>query len=408
MHYQPKVTGAIEWLDPVRNRMSVLGQTIQLMQDTTYGNTIQPRNIEGFNVGDVISASGVAASDNVIRVSRIELELNAQSEVAGTINYLDANAQTFYLNELLVDYAPALFDVELKPGQRVVVHGNLEDNTFHAARITFNTDYRRLGGIPWLEFRGYVTDLQDGSFNLDGVPVLLSEKTQFIGGVRQDLDSNDQVRARGYFDKNFVVQAETLEYITAPAMQSFARITDIERSFEFGYIGAATVGDFTYWIRPDTRLIGDRENRIRFEDLRIGDAVYVSAFSADDKLIASSFAVDNRETFIKSVDIEGGVYAVDYQEKQFFIFSRRIQTSDETEFSEMGEALTQEEFYRTMIGRSVRVRGPIEEGVLIAKTAQVSGNSFFNGFNMPGPTPSHTYWGMTGFVPMYWPPPPYY
>lgn len=404
VHYQPKVTGVIESIDQTRSRITVLGQTIQLVQDTQYGSSILPRNIEGLQISQRVSVSGVAGSDNVIRASRIERETLEDAEVAGMVTALDTLEQVFYLNELRVEYAFATPQLTLIEGQPVVVRGAIDGQTFSAQSISFATDYRRLIGIPSLEIRGYVAGLEGDRFRIEGVPAQLLPTTVYSDGTATDLGHDKQVRARGHFDSNNVLQVEYLKYISTPVMQSYGIVEYKEPPSDAssGYLGMLTVSGVTYGVRADTSLVGDWEQRIDFSELRLGDAVYMSAFGEGEQLVAASIAVDNRDTYTMSFQFEGPVYGIDPNAHQFFIFNRRIQTSDETEFSELAATLTQAEFYQTMPHKSVRVRGYLEDGVLIATRAQVSENHFLYGYNLFKYT-GWKCWKQQNCDPHYWP-----
>lgn len=400
VHYQPKVTGPVESKDVMRNRITVMGQVIQLVQDTSYGSSVLPRNIEGLDIGDVVSVSGVADSDNVIRASRVEQEAMAEAEVAGTITRLDAEAQVFYLNQLRVDYAFASLATSLTEGQPVVVRGMLEDNTadeviepaFNARTITFNTDYRLLTNIPtirFLEFRGYVAGLRNGQFEIDGVPARISTATAFSGGTVQDLENNDQIRAHGSFVDG-VLQIEYLHFIKVPVMQAFGGIDEIIDQTalpETGsdYLGAITVGGFTYYLRAETRLEGDLGQHIGFGHLETDHTVYVSAYSEGDRLVAASLAVDNRDWSTMSLEPEGKAVDIDVVKRQFSILHHRIQTTDGyTVFGEKDLLINEAQFYEMLTDpkATVRVRGSVKEGVLIAAIAQVSTNGFAEGYTL--------------------------
>lgn len=376
VHFQPKVTGRIESRDPLRNRVTVLGQVIQLEKDTNYGFSILPRNIEGLATGYTISVSGITDSDNVIHASRVERVSTVEAEVAGTITQHNTDLQVFYLNELRVEYAFAALPGALVEGQPVVVRGALAEGVFHASNVSFNTDYRKLSDIPNLEFRGYITPLSTGYFEIDGVPAQITPSTVFDGGDSQSLSANDQVRARGRLQDN-VLQIEYLHFVSTPVMQAYGKIDAIDTvDPEPAYVGSVTVGGFTYKLRADTRLIGDWEQRITVADLRSDSSVYVSAFSEGENLVAASLAVDNRATDTMSFEFEGMPYDVEPEIGQFSILNRyrRIQTSTTTRFSEGDTCLSQEEFYQAIVGKSVRVRGYLEEGLLVAQIAQIGQN----------------------------------
>lgn len=383
VHYQPKVTGDIAHIDPARNRITVLGQTIQLVQDTHYDSSIMPRNIQGLHLDQRVSVSGIAGSDKVIRASRIERESSVEAEVVGMVTALDDVEQVFYLNELRVEYALANAQLALFEGQPVVVRGAIRGQVFSAHSISFAADYRRLNGIASLEIRGYVASLDGERFQIEGIPAQLLPSAVYNNGTAMDMRNDQQVRVRGHFDEDNVLQVEHLRYVSTPVMQSYGVVEAIVHGNErAGYLGVITVAGINYRLRADTSLVGDSEQRIGFGDLRIGDSVYMSAFGEQEQLVAASIAVDNRDTYTMSVQFEGAPYQIDAEAHQFLIFNRLIKTTEQTEFGEMAATLSQAEFYQTVPGKSVRVRGYLENGVLIATHAQVSENHFLYGYNL--------------------------
>src|SRR5690606_4104513 len=83
VHYQPRVTGDIQWVDKDRNRFGVVGQVVQLQEDTIYDSAFIPRNIEGLKTGMRVSVSGPLDADYHIRATRVSLDQNSFYELLG-------------------------------------------------------------------------------------------------------------------------------------------------------------------------------------------------------------------------------------------------------------------------------------------------------------------------------------
>lgn len=375
VYYQPRVTGPIESLDVNLNRMEVMGHTIQLMEDTTYSSDILPRNIEGFQIGNRVTISGSADADDMIRASRIELNDLAPYEVLGAVESIDLIAQTFKVDQVTVDYSgvPGAAS-DLQEGKIVAVWGEeLDGKTLQAFDINFDMDLRLLRGVDSIELTGFVRNLRQGGFDIDSLPITVTDDTEFVGGDRDSLEDNVKVRIDGELGPDTTLVATQVEILPTPNMQVYGVVQSVvPASWGSPFWGKVQVQDHEFWVKFDTRLTGDQEQRIGFMDLRIGDNVYVSGYSLDGNRYATSIAVDNREYEQFIYDIQGYVYAVTSEQNAFSIFNTRVVTNEDTVYSDGFNSYTRDEFFGILDNSDpnfyhyVQVRGwfDFEEGVM--------------------------------------------
>lgn len=373
VHYQPRVTGLVESLDLNLNRLTVLGQTVQLMEDTTYASDILPRNVEGFEVGQRVTVSGISDADDLIRASRIELNGEAPFEVLGAVESIDRTAKTFKIDKVKVDYGDVWgADDRLREGKMVAVWGDefTAEKALNAVGINFDMDIRQLKGIDSVELTGFVKNRQTNGFNIDSLPITYSSQTEFKGGTQEDLDDNVKVRVKGALGSEDSLVAAEVEILPSPDMQVYGEVQSIvPASWGSPFWGKVQVQDHIFWIKFDTRLTGDQEQRISFMDVRAGDTVYVSGYSWEGNLYATSLAVDNRQYDEFTYDMQGFVYGVVPHDGAFSIFNTRIATDDNTIFSDGFNMYTRETFFTILTTHYVHVRGyfDFEHGVMRAK-----------------------------------------
>lgn len=362
VHYQPRVTGLIEEVDVVFNRLTVMGQTIQLMEDTTYSSDIMPRNIEGFSVGRKVTVSGIADADNVIRATRIEISNSSAFEVLGSIELIDLQSSVFHIDGVKVDYSDISYvEPQIEEGRLVIVSGDvLADNTLTATKVDFNLDYRKLREVESVEFTGFVRNFDGQTFDIDTLPVSITDSTQFNEGESlSNLSDNTKVKVEGTFGDGDKLAASYIEIIPDTDMQVYGTLQSlVPASWGSPFWGTVQVQDHIFWVKFDTKLVGEHEERIGFMDLRVGDSVYVSGYAGKyGNLYASSIAVDNRQYENLTYDIQGFVYAPVAEQHSFSIFNTRVVTNADTIFMDGANSLSEAVFYERLTNQYLLVRG---------------------------------------------------
>jgi hypothetical protein len=110
IQYNDCVQGPITAMNQVRNSVTVLGQTVQLDEETVFDG-VTLRDMNGFAVGDQVEVSCLPdPANNQFRATRMELKERFQNgiselEVKGVVANLDLKAGTFAINGLTVNFA---------------------------------------------------------------------------------------------------------------------------------------------------------------------------------------------------------------------------------------------------------------------------------------------------------------
>jgi Domain of unknown function (DUF5666) len=104
------IVAAIDTVDPTADSLgtlTMLGQEIHIDENTVFGGDVQPPRLSSLLPGDIIRLSGLYKDVGVIAATRIDRAVGSYV-VAGVVTQLDAQNQTFWVNDsILVDYADA-------------------------------------------------------------------------------------------------------------------------------------------------------------------------------------------------------------------------------------------------------------------------------------------------------------
>jgi hypothetical protein len=110
IQYNDCVQGPITAMNQVRNTVTVLGQTVQLDEETVFDG-VTLRDMNGFAVGDQVEVSCLPdPANNQFRATRMELKARFQNgiselEVKGVVANLVPGGDTFTINGLTVNFA---------------------------------------------------------------------------------------------------------------------------------------------------------------------------------------------------------------------------------------------------------------------------------------------------------------
>ena len=119
-----EITGPVAATDPLATSISVLDQTVELVDSTVYGESL-PDGFASLTTGLVVNVHAMFdAARGVYVATRIDARPDAPAyQLRGVVSGLDTAAQTFRINAAVIDYAavPAADRVPLADGQRIRV-----------------------------------------------------------------------------------------------------------------------------------------------------------------------------------------------------------------------------------------------------------------------------------------------
>lgn len=195
--YVGDVRGVITAKNPLAGTVTVLNQVVKLNDATVIDGGLP---LLGLTIGMPVEVSGFANSAGELVASRVEVQRHAfRGQVRGTIEALDANARTFYINSLLVDYHNANVGGVLQEGAPVVVQSRNEVAV--GMLVAKTVDVLQVSGADGErgDLQGLITEFASAAdFQLNGQRVIGDEHTLYVLNGAQ-LGPDVAVRVTGTF-----------------------------------------------------------------------------------------------------------------------------------------------------------------------------------------------------------------
>jgi hypothetical protein len=206
------VAGPISQLDLTRRSLTVLGQTVQLDAATLFGEGIQPGGIGSLQKGMIVEISGFADASGNLLASRIDLVTGAPLQVRGTVQTLDAGAQTFRINELTIDYSGVAPGGKLVNGSTATVQA-VEfptDGTLHATRVQASSG---IGGAvnEQGQLEGLITSFQSADAFYVGDQLVLASSSTHVVLHGKPLAPDLAVKVSGVFAASGALMAREIQ-----------------------------------------------------------------------------------------------------------------------------------------------------------------------------------------------------
>ena len=362
-------------LDLDAGSFSVLGQMVLVTPLTVFADAIQPNEISGLMDGDFLEISGEINAAGVIEASRVERESDdSDFEVTGVISALDAPGFRFVINGLTVDYAAARLDGFDTDGPQVGDRVEVEGDQIDAAGVLISDevelesfDYDGAEG-DLVDIEGVVTAvLSAEQFELGGQAVVLGSQTVFEGGVAADIALGSRLEVSGTLDANGVLQADEIEF-EDDELESPIGLQGIVDEIDAGNTSVVILG-VTIRISSETRLEGDDDMPLIFEEISIGDVLEVRGVPAlDDAAVLAATRVE-LEDADDEVRVIGPVQSL--ANPQLTVFGVVITTTTETEFDADGISSVAEFFDVIALDEFVEIEGTFDGATVSAAKVEL-------------------------------------
>ncbi|MEW6441692.1 MAG: DUF5666 domain-containing protein [bacterium] len=215
--YRDNLEGPISSIDLGASSFVVLGQTVVVDGSTLFDNGL---NLAMLAVGDIVEVSGQLNADLNIQATFIEKKDETcatieEIEVKGTVSNLNAEAQTFTLGLLTVNYSGA--DLEdlpqggLADGLFVEVKSNAcpVDSTLVATKVEAEDEFGEFGDDDdgrEVEIQGYVMGpVVNNEFALGSQLVRITDQTQYEGLTADQIVPGVRLEVEGTIDAGVLV-----------------------------------------------------------------------------------------------------------------------------------------------------------------------------------------------------------
>ena len=364
--FNGNVQGPVTQIDSANNTLTILGQAVQITAATLLDPSIQPADLTGLQLGEVVEVSGFADASGATVASRVDLKASGSAlQVRGAVQNLDATGGTFAINSLKVNYSSATVTGMLADGSTIEVHGT----TLDPSGALLATHIEVLPGLgtsanQHADLDGIITTFTSSSnFVLLGQQVTTDANTRFIlhGAT---LGLNLEVDVKGAFNASGELLAATVE--AKPHSSSYVR----------GWVESVTASNNTLSVlgvqvvTSRTTELDDRSSQpvrqFRLTDLRIGD--YVEVDGAEAPAGTLNAAVLQRENGNGSGRSYLQGVATALAQPSFTVLGTTVTTTAQTSFVGPGGAAT---FFAQAANHLVKVSGTFANGALTADQVQI-------------------------------------
>ncbi|MEN0039053.1 MAG: DUF5666 domain-containing protein [Cellvibrio sp.] len=371
IEFVPTLIGEITAIDVDNKRVTVLGQTVLITNNTIFDSAIKPSNINGLAVGQRILVSGAVASDGTISATRIELATDKAQQIMGQVAHLTSNS--FTLNGTTVVYSGAqlinLDNNRLINGATVTAIGALTDNQLQATQVIgVNKTLRNRDKV---DIEGFVTRFVSATdFDVAGISATTTNQTKFEDGTIADLRLGAQIEIEGSVNASGILVANAIEFEQDVNNKISGLVSSINLTNTTGIIsGVITIDGIAITTNHQTRYEDKKLDLKRFNlsSLVQGDLVEVTGYSTAAGFIATKIEREGEDDDDESDEreFEGVISAIGVD--HFILFGRKIYVTESTEIkNEDDESISLAAFYLLAANRQIEVEALEINGELYA------------------------------------------
>jgi hypothetical protein len=352
--------------------IGVMRRTIRVTAETQVeneaGELIRLSDIEA---GNRVRVQGMVGPDGTPVAQKIQLKhQQGQNEIefSGLIQEVFENGIVMFgrtieisdRTEIQGQNGQAIPFSQLQAGMMAQVKVRVEMDRIVALRIRI-----RAGNDFTFEVKGTITAIQDGGFDLENHFISVTEQTKFFGPAGEeftfaDLEAGMFVQVHGVLGDDLVPTAIRVKVEGQPGPREFEVRGFIQEKFDSAILltwgtGAGTMGpDFALKILvvEDTRILGDDEQPITFDDLQVGDFIEVHGFvNENGDPVARLIEVEDPER--REITVAGSIREIG--DRMLVVRSIPFEVTEETSiYDETGQALS---FSDLAVGMFVKVEG---------------------------------------------------
>ncbi len=364
-----KVRGPVAAIDLPGRTVTVLGQVVRLVGDTSAGSNVAPADVGGLLLGDLVAVDGYRTSNGFI-ATRFDRANSAQSSLlAGAVSALSGATQSFSIGAATVDYSALSSGLPggVTNGSYVVVAGAAVGTSalLRASSITAVTETPTAstgrGGTVHGAITRYVTSTD---FDVAGLAVTTSSATTYTNGSAADLAADAELIVSGTYASTGALAATTVEFPASADGRVVGSVYSLNSSAATLQVAGITISTVarTRW--------DDRATALRifhFTDLRSGDWVEIRGVSGSGASMTAR--VIERRTALTGALTELQDLAAGVADPNFTLMGIPVDSRSAVFTDAKGVVLTRASFFSQAAGALVRAKGTLSvAGTLVAQT----------------------------------------
>lgn len=385
--FRTNVRGPLQAIDPspptdpaTLHVLVVLGQTVLISADTSFGGGILPASVAGLANGDILEVSGYPLANGDIVAMRVNRKPAGTSfEVLGALSQTNLAAKTFQINALVVDYsasslqnfpngAPAdglLVEVNgaALGAQNQLLASQLEAISNQETHADVNDD---------AEYEGPVTRYASVTdFDVAGLKVTTGAATVFENGTAADLATiGVRVEVEGAIDSAGILEATKIQFEHSANVRIRAQVDAVDLTASPNTV---TVLGVKIAVTDLTRFEdegADHVSTFSLSDLQKLTWIEVRASQSppgSNQLLANR--IERLETQ-SQVELGGPVTVVALP--QLTILRIPVDATGALFFDASGTSTTAAGFFSGLVGQYATVKGAWNGTTLVATSASLS------------------------------------
>ncbi len=375
LNFQPNVVGNITAINANQNNFIVLGQTVFVNNDTTFGEglSLSGGGIDALTIGQRVRVSGPANSSGAIIASLIDVVSGTGLEVSGEITNLNLTLSTFTIASLTIGYAQAQLEnialSTVQDGLEVIVAGSeISGGVLIADTISLEEDYFDLiDGLSEIEIEGLITEFESAEqFELGNTVIVTSNETEVSGGSLGSLSVDVYIEVQGTFDNSNRLVADEIEILTYADQVIAGNVSEIEIDNDDEIpTGVIVIQGNTVRVNVETRYEDESEmdlERFNLLNISVGDYLSITGDQSDNGFIASTITRFGEED-LEQIELEGLLIS---EGEVTTLFGYALTFTDETEYYASGEEVSGEVFFDLAEGAIIELEGRLEgEGIVV-------------------------------------------
>ncbi|MDV6316131.1 DUF5666 domain-containing protein [Idiomarina sp. HP20-50] len=373
--YEESLQGPVSFIDTAAEQIEVLGQTVIYDDLTEFEGT----DIDTLTVGEFVEISGYINENGEFYATLVELETDeTEIKLTGNIANLDADATTFTLGGLTINYSEAQFEdmvaADLANELFVKVEGETYDSetlTLTATTIENKEDTELAEDTDEVTIAGIVKnyDADAGTFTVNRYDFVLGDNTEFEDGTVDTLANGIIVKVEAALDGDQLVAGE-VEFKAKKARSKVeGSVTDLNtEAMTFVLNGT------TYAVTPETQYEDEsdlEERQFTFDNIAVNN--WLKVFSRqDDEGNAIALKVKRINEEAREGEVKGR--ATDVTTEGMTVANVAVTFDSDTEFKNEDGNLAIErlvELAGTQNAVIVEVEGSYVDNSLVATEVEV-------------------------------------
>ena len=197
------VVGPISTINAATGELRVMGQKINATRI----------DLARLKVGDWLRVSGHTLAGGEVMPSHVQplaSQANMQAQLRGSVRHV--SGKTVLIGDTRVDLSALSAAPSFVNGDELWISGAWNGQQLQAHEVTVNPTLQGLGRVDKIVFEGFIHASSSRSLSLGAQTLVLSDRTQIVGGTSRELVANRHVLVTGHLGADQRIAVDRVEF----------------------------------------------------------------------------------------------------------------------------------------------------------------------------------------------------